>query len=314
MRVARFSRVLLLLAVAVPAGIAPPPGFAAPQPDSIPPPRPRVATICLERGDSIWAAYVGPWAYDAVRYEAVDHRVGYLSIHQISRVVDATGMDVTTRTLRGRKPIGSLSGARAPSFGAWFGGLAVAPLKYRPNRQSRAYTIVETALLSRGGERGEPGAGAIYYVGLGGMKNVSRDLALGGVAHFGGEYGDYRAVDVGARARYYLSDHLSIDATSGTFAASGDNGDTSGLPLFAEAALTFADAVALVGRVERAHWKGHRLLRTDWTFDFDIIETSRTSTVWRGGLRLGSSPKWLSVSVLLLGTFVFIQPGSQEVY
>ncbi|HEU4334602.1 MAG TPA: hypothetical protein VFT32_08930 [Candidatus Eisenbacteria bacterium] len=314
MRVARFSWVLLLLAVSPPAGIAPPRVFASSQQDSIPPPRPHVATIHLERGDSIRAAYAGPWSYDAVRYETVEGHVGYLSLHQIARVVDPSGSDVTTRTLRGRKPIGSLSGERPPSFGAWLGGLAVTPVKYRPNRHARAFTVVETAVLSRGGERGEPGAGAVYYVGLGGMKNLSRSWAIGGVAHVGGEYDDYRAVDVGARARYYLSDRLSIDATGGAFAAFGNNGDTSGFPVFVEAAVTFADAVSLVTRAERAHWRGHRYFLREWPFDFDIVETNRTSTVWRGGLRLGSSPKWLSVSVLLLGTLVFIQPGSDDVY
>ncbi|HSQ60643.1 MAG TPA: hypothetical protein VLT84_09460 [Acidobacteriota bacterium] len=313
MRVARFSQLLLLaLAVSFPAGIAPPPVFASSQQDSIPPPRTHVATLHLDRGDSIRASYVGPWAYDAVRYEAVDGRVGYLALHQVARVVDSTGTDVTTRTLHGRKPLGSLSGERPQSFGGWLGGIAP-PVTYRPNRHARAYTVVETSVLARDKGHDLTGSGTIYLVGLGGMRNLSRSWAVGGVVRVGGEVEDYGSADVGARVRRYLSDRWSLETTLGAFVAVGDRTETRGLPVFAEAAVTFADAVALVGRVERARWSESRFVWAGFEY-YDTVRTERTETVWRGGIRIGSSPKWLSVPALLIGALVFLQPGADELY
>jgi hypothetical protein len=304
MRTARFAWVLLPLVLAVVVPALPAAAHAATA--SLSAMRPVVGVIHIRDGDSIPVAHVGPWALNAVRYFTPAGEPGYLSTHQISRIVSAAGHDVSRRVLDDRKSLGESGLPPPPTLSSWL----AAPFRY-PSTRGRAYTIVEFSWLD-GDDRSDVGGDGVVSVGIGGMARLSPSWSLGGVVHLtSGGFDGYRAGDVGVRVRRYLGDRTGVDLTAGVFSADGGAWDTRGIPAFGEAAVTYADAVSLVARVERATWEGNFV---DHWASSRSYRDERRQTVWRTGVRLGPSPSWASIPLFVVGSLIFLTPSGRDLY
>jgi hypothetical protein len=223
-------------------------------------------------------------------------------------VVDPAGAEITHAVVEERRVVGGPDASRPRSLGSWL----ASPLHYASLR-GRAHTVVELSLISRGGQGGVDGDGVLFSAGIGGMASLSRSWALGGVVQLttGGEY---RAGSIGVRLKNNVAEYASLDVTSGVFTGDGDGWTTFGLPVFGEAALTLADAVSFVTRVESAEWRGS----PGFYFNYDDgpapppVEVRRT--IWRAGVRIGPSPHWASIPAFTAGLLGFLVLPAQASY
>jgi hypothetical protein len=315
MHVRRVVRVLLPLALTAFAILSPPlrsvasPAF--PSGIALDAPAPVAATIHLESGRSLDAVYVGPWAMGAVRCVLPDGSREYLSKHQIVRIVDTEGRDVTREILVDRKRIGPSDALGAKSVPPLF----ASAFTCEPKRLARGYAVTEVTMTAR---RKDVSDGAtIYAAGVGGIANLSRSWGVGGLVHFASGTQSYKGGDLGLRIRRYLRDDASLDFGAGVWAADLDSWRTTGMPLFADASVTFADAVSLVVRVESADWSSDAVLLPAWGVGGYVglpAESRRRETTWSTGIRIGPSPRWISIPAFAVGVVAFLSPGPRAVY
>lgn len=296
MRVARF--VCALAVLAIPFLSCPRLASAADEPHF---------RITLEDGSAFDAVWVEAQSLGSIRYRTATGDVGYLNRSKVLAIEDAAGRNRRAEVVIDGRALGTALPEEQRSMGRWL----ASPVRNVSDRERRSYFLAEAGATGQVGGGGARNVGSGTFFGsFGGMKNLGRNWAMGGVAEFHRGGDNYHFIGAGLRVRRYLNDYVSLQGTTGLFAASYDDGHAVPvLPIYADAGVTLAGMMTLFGRFEhhRVRYTAHSYYPYSTQLPTSSIDTDN---VLRFGFRIGPRPLPAAVPMAIVMTmFSFYQPS-----
>ena len=192
--------------------------------------------IHLRSGDSLEARGVAKGWDDYLRYRRPDGTMAHVLAVRVTRILDASGVDLRELVVRKRRPVGILEGrpkAKYRSFAFQGGDRTVCA----------SFLLTEVGVLYRLGGGGD----ATALGDIGWMKNVGEKSAWG-ASVFGESESDRGRAGLRARYRRWLGPRTSVELSPGVVLLGND--EFVGPGLIGLAALNLGDVISVVGEGE----------------------------------------------------------------